>query len=51
LLDAAGIFCTYVCIRCEEAKRAAFNPMIFTHWYDPDKPDVEFPEPEPPHEF
>ena len=29
LLDAAGIFCTFVCDRCEARKRAQFNPAIF----------------------
>jgi hypothetical protein len=29
LKDAAGIFCTFVCDRCERAKRAKFNPTIF----------------------
>lgn len=29
LLDAAGIFCTFVCDRCEDEKRKKFNPAIF----------------------
>ena len=29
LKDAAGIFCTFVCDKCERAKRAKFNPAIF----------------------
>lgn len=29
LRDAAGIFCQFVCERCEEAKRGFFNPRIF----------------------
>jgi hypothetical protein len=29
LKDAAGIFCTFVCDKCEKAKRAKFNPAIF----------------------
>lgn len=29
LKDAAGIFCTFVCDKCEDAKRAKFNPAIF----------------------
>ena len=29
LLDAAGIFCTYVCEDCEKSKRAGYDPNIF----------------------
>jgi len=29
LVDAAGIFCAFVCDACEGAKRAGFNPRIF----------------------
>lgn len=29
LHDAAGIFCTYVCEKCEEQKMAKYNPAIF----------------------
>ena len=29
LLDAAGIFCAYVCDFCEEEKKSKFNPTIF----------------------
>lgn len=29
LLDAAGLFCGYVCDQCEDDKRAQFNPTIF----------------------
>jgi hypothetical protein len=29
LRDSAGIFCAYVCAKCEKAKRAKFNPAIF----------------------
>jgi hypothetical protein len=29
LLDAAGIFCAYVCEKCEGAARARFDPAIF----------------------
>lgn len=29
LKDAAGIFCTFVCDKCERAKREQFNPAIF----------------------
>lgn len=33
LRDARGIFCTFVCDKCEEEKRSHFRPDIFT---DPD---------------
>jgi hypothetical protein len=29
LVDAAGIFCTYVCDKCEDEKKKQFNPSIF----------------------
>ena len=29
LKDAAGIFCTFVCDKCEAEKRDRFNPDIF----------------------
>jgi hypothetical protein len=29
LVDAAGIFCGYVCEKCERSKRNEFNPLIF----------------------
>jgi len=29
LKDAAGIFCTFVCDKCEDEKRKRFNPAIF----------------------
>jgi hypothetical protein len=29
LRDAAGIFCTFVCNKCERRKRALFNQAIF----------------------
>lgn len=29
IVDAAGIFCTFACDRCEEEKRKKFNPAIF----------------------
>ena len=29
LVDAAGIFCAFVCDKCEREKRAKFNPAIF----------------------
>ena len=42
LIDAAGIFCAFVCDKCEKHKRMIFNPRIFAESYDPDKLDVEF---------
>lgn len=42
LKDAAGVFCGFVCEKCEARKKAQFDPRIFEQWYDPDKPDVEF---------
>jgi hypothetical protein len=44
LVDAAGIFCTFVCEKCEEAKKQKYDPRIFERWYDADKADVEYPE-------
>lgn len=44
LEDAAGMFCGYVCEKCEAKKRAEYDPRIFSRWYDPDKSDVEYPE-------
>lgn len=32
--DAAGIFCTFVCRKCEAEKREEFNPAIFEHGTD-----------------
>lgn len=29
LVDGAGIFCAFVCDRCEDEKRKKFNPAIF----------------------
>jgi hypothetical protein len=37
LRDARGIFCTYVCDRCERQQRAKYRPDIFTdanYWTD-----------------
>ena len=37
LVDARGIFCTFVCDKCEEQKRAKFRPDIFedsNYWTD-----------------
>jgi len=33
LTDARGIFCTYVCDKCEKEKRSTYRADIFT---DPD---------------
>jgi len=30
LVDARGIFCTFVCDKCEEEKRKRYRPEIFT---------------------
>jgi hypothetical protein len=38
LTDRNGIFCTFVCDRCETAKRASFNPAIFDGPYPADEP-------------
>lgn len=37
LVDARGIFCGFVCDKCERAKRKKFRPDIFTdsnYWAD-----------------
>lgn len=37
LVDARGIFCGFVCDKCEREKRAKFRPDIFTdpnYWTD-----------------
>lgn len=37
LVDARGIFCTFVCSKCAKAKRAKYRPEIFTdsnYWAD-----------------
>jgi len=44
LADAAGVFCAFVCEKCEESVKKKYDPRIFERWYDPDKPDVEYPE-------
>jgi hypothetical protein len=36
--DARGIFCTFVCDKCEAAKKRGFRPDIFT---DSNYPSVE----------
>ena len=42
LIDASGVFCTFVCDKCERTKRNRYDPRIFSETYDPDRPDVEF---------
>lgn len=43
LVDARGIFCTFVCDRCEKIKRREFRHDIFT---DPNYPTEEPVEPQ-----
>lgn len=43
LVDAAGIFCTFVCEKCEAEKRKKYNPKIFSDWYDADEPEPYWP--------
>jgi hypothetical protein len=43
LKDARGIFCGFVCDKCEPAKRARFRPEIFS---DPSYPADEAIEPD-----
>ena len=39
LVDARGIFCTYVCNECEGFKSKRYRPEIFTNPnYDADEP-------------
>jgi hypothetical protein len=39
LNDTRGIFCGYVCAKCEKAKAAQFRPEIFSNPdYDHDEP-------------
>jgi hypothetical protein len=44
LVDARGIFCSYVCEDCEDSKRDTFRPEIF------DDPGYEADEPIEPEE-
>lgn len=44
LVDAAGIFCCYVCADCEEQERKRYNPKVFTDWYDADQPEPHWPD-------
>jgi hypothetical protein len=39
LIDARGIFCTFVCDKCEALKRTRFRPEIFSD------PNYEHSEP------
>jgi len=42
LYDARGVFCTYVCDRCEAEKRREFRPEIFSDpGYEADEPIEE----------
>jgi hypothetical protein len=37
LPDARGIFCTYVCDRCEPEQRAGYRPDVFedaAYWHE-----------------
>ena len=39
LNDARGIFCGFVCDKCERAKRAKYRPEIFSNaGYEADEP-------------
>jgi hypothetical protein len=38
LHDAYGIFCTYVCDKCEEEKMSRYDPRIFGGAYEADEP-------------
>ena len=44
LIDAAGLFCAFVCEDCEAKEKQKWNPRIFEDWYDPDQNDVYYPE-------
>jgi hypothetical protein len=42
LIDARGIFCTFVCDRCEAAKRRVYRAEVFTDaQYGADEPIEE----------
>ena len=47
LIDAHGIFCTYICDTCEPRKRATYNPAIFEHPYAADDLGSLDPDDEP----
>lgn len=38
LYDARGIFCAFVCEKCEASKRAKYDPRIFAGPYEADEP-------------
>jgi len=45
LVDARGIFCTFVCDRCEKQKRAKFRSDIFVdpnYWTEEELTDPRF---------
>lgn len=46
LTDARGIFCTYVCEKCEAEKKAKYRPEIFTDYNyetsEPIEPDEDW---------
>jgi hypothetical protein len=48
-VDARGIFCTFVCTRCEKEKRKRYRPEIFTrsnYWTDePVEPEDSYGAP------
>jgi hypothetical protein len=44
LVDAAGVFCCFICAKCEDEKKSKYNPRIFEQWYDADKPEPYWPE-------
>lgn len=49
LIDARGIFCTYVCGACEKEKKAKYRPEIFenSQYEADDLGDDEFNEYDP----
>lgn len=44
LYDAQGIYCARVCDACEDAKRAQFNPEVFTGYTQADVDEPINPE-------
>jgi hypothetical protein len=49
LIDLEGIFCTFICDRCERQKRAGFNLAIFDGPYPNDEPVSDDPAPNTAH--
>ena len=45
LYDARGIFCTYVCSKCELVERKRYRPEIFRN------PEYQTPEPIEPEDY